>query len=551
MNNLTSKILDKHGNPIPISSPLKKKAFGQFSSIYEYPNYGRFRPRWYTNQDSELGASGLTRDLLVRWSREVCSQLPWVYSAIRLVALYSVGSSYLPQYKGNNESWGKEATKWLTSEFYPNCNKRGPNYDFATTLFVASMMMDQDGDILCLYGEESGFPKIQLVPAHRITSMGSKYATDTVLPTPNSNNLPVKGPFPNTVVSDGVVYNSQGAPLGYNVVNPDNMVNSLLANQTNMFFSTRDSQLIYDPRFMDRGRGFPSISSGILQALSLQEMESYLVEKLKIESMIGLVEKTPEGLGPEEEANAMSTLLQDDHNMLNGLGPYGNNQETNATKGLRVVNGPTIKYVHANGGEIKTLSSNTPAGETQEYLTRLESHVCQAIGVPHPLIFSPERISGRMSDGIIKIFNTTINYRQKILDKWAGFIVGYALAKAVKNGDLAPNYDENLTQIFDFTHPAPLSLNDGYDRQSDLEDYSAGIKTLKDILRKRNTNVTDFMADIKAEKTLFFKVANEIAKETGTDIKLVITSMQDNLIKISSTENNNTEESNESDKSTK
>ena len=522
-----TKLLDHRGRPLANVAPnLKTKAFGQFGSIYEAPNAERFRPRWYTNQDSELGASSLTRDLLTRWSRELSAQLPMVFAAQRTLALFAVGNSYQPQYVGKNYEWGKQACSWLSQEFYPNCNKRGPTYDFATTMFVMSMMLDQDGDMLVIYGEEAGQPKIQIIPSHRITSQGSNSAHDVVFPTPNSFNGPQIGPFPNTILSDGVVYDRTGSPLGYNVVNPDNVVNQLLGNQSNLFFKSKDAHLIYDPRFFDRGRGLPSLSSGILQGLSLQEIESYMVEKIKIESMIALIEATPNGEGPESEAQAMVEMLAQD----NGVGGIpGSAGYMSSTKGLRVVNSPTIKYVNASGGDVKTLSSNTPANETQAYITRLETHLLQSMGVPHMLIFSPEKISGRMSDGVIKQFNASVNYRQKILDKEANFICSWAVAKAIDKGELPPNDAEKLTDVFAFTHPTPLSLNEGYDRQSDLSDYAGGLKSLTEILSKRNKSIHDFMAEIEKEKTMFFNTANKIATATGTDIKLVINSLRDDL----------------------
>ena len=528
MSKLTNKLFDKRGNQLAVTNPLKKKAFAQFGSIYEFPNFGRFRPRWYTNQDTELGASSLTRDLLMRWSRELCAQLPWVYSAIRTLALFSVGSAYQPQYQGNNEAWGKQAIKWLTEEFYPNCNKRGPAFDFNTTMFVGSLMLDQDGDFLSVYGEENGFPKIQIIPAHRITSMGSMNSQEPVFPTPNSLTAPSKGPFPNTVVSDGVVYDKQGCPLGYNITNPDNLVNSILGNQNNLFFSAKNSQLIYDQRFFDRGRGLPSLSSGILQGISLQEIEQYQVEKIKIQSMIAYTESTPNGEGPQDEANAMQRMLAQDEEI--GGFPGESRGFNNSTQGLRIVNGPTIKYLNAAGGKIEFPTSNV-AEDMQEYITRLESHVLQSLGVPHAIIFSQGKVSGRMSDGVAKLFNASINYRQKILDKWANFICAWAVAKAIKNGDLPPNDDENLSNIFSFTHPAPFSLNDGYDRASDVTDYQGGLKTLSEILAKRNVHLHDFMKDTETEKTAFFEMANRIAKTTNTDLSIVLASLQDTLVK--------------------
>jgi hypothetical protein len=145
------------------------------------------------------------------------------------------------------------------------------------------------------------------------------------------------------------------------------------------------------------------------------------------------------------------------------------------------------------------------------------------------LLFSPEKLSGRASDGIAKVFNSAVKYRQKILDKWANFVISWAIAKAIKKGDLPPNHDESLVTVFELSHPPIFSLNDGYDRASDLKDYQAGLKTMTEILNKRDKCITDYMKEVEQEKTLFFETANRIAQKTGIDIKLVINSLREDL----------------------
>jgi len=231
-------LLDKNGNIIKsnYSNPITKQAFGQFGSIYEYPAAGRFRSRIYTNQDTELGVSQYNRDLLVRWAREMVAQQPWIYAGIKTLSLFSVGDQYKPLYSGNNSVWGEEAVKWLKQVFYPNCCSRGPNYNFQTIITLFSEMVDQDGDLLVVFGEDNTGPKIQLVPCHRIRTVGSSpfYASA-------SDYNPVRGPLPNTTISDGVVYDLNGRPLGYSVQNMDNMVNATFSetNGKSVFVSAK------------------------------------------------------------------------------------------------------------------------------------------------------------------------------------------------------------------------------------------------------------------------------------------------------------------------
>ena len=115
MSSLKSRLFDKFGKPIMENDPnLNKKMFGQFGSIYEYPNAGKFHMRVYTEQDSETGVNQYNRSLLLRWSREMSAQMPWIYAGVRLLSLFAVGDQYLPAYCGSNSAWGKEAVSWLT-----------------------------------------------------------------------------------------------------------------------------------------------------------------------------------------------------------------------------------------------------------------------------------------------------------------------------------------------------------------------------------------------------------------------------------------------------
>lgn len=503
-----------------VGAGISKQAYSLYGNIYQYPNWGRYSPQWYVEQDTETGLDTMSRVLLLRWSRTVTSQLGFVEAGVRTLAQFSVGNAYLPEYTGNNSAWGKEATDWLIEEFYPNCCNRGRAYDFQTVMFLESQMLDIDGDFLCVYGQsDTGFPKFQLIPSHRIRTYETSVYYSGV-----SNSDVNPSPIPGTITSDGVVFDPRtGNPVGYMVQSPDNVVNTIVSSDPHKFFSAKNSMLIYDPRYFDKGRGRPAIGSCILQALSLQEIERYLMEKLKTESMVALVEATPSGEGPLELQQTLAQL--DQNNSVNGIFSPSPN-----VHGVEIVDGPTVRYVKAAGGDIRSLSSNTPANESQMYINRLEKHVLSTIGVPHELLFSPADINGRISDGVGEIFNRTIKGRQKILDKHAKFIISWALSKAMKEKIISPNFDENLYKVFNMTHPNEFSLNKGYDAQSDLNAWKAGAGTLDTIAKKQNTTATDMMDQMEKETVDFFKRAKRVSQETGVELPLVIQSMRESLV---------------------
>ena len=504
------KVVDKQGKTVEgkniIINPPKKKSQGLFGNTFSYNNAGKYRNRYYTLSDNSNGLDTYSRELLVRWSREITAQLPIVSSAIRALAEFSVDNAYLPEYVGNNTEWGKIATDWLTNTWYPNCCTRGNAYDFQTCLNLFSQSIDTDGDFLQVFGIDNyGFPLFQVIPTNRIKST-------------KDNVLISEGAYKDCIISDGVVYTMQGKAVGYTVLNSQNMVNSAINNNSEVIFSAKDSRLLFETRYFDKNRGIPSIAPAILQALSIQELDSYLMDKIKIESMVGLIEATPTGEAPQELQNTLQELLNETDNG-NGASLMISPQE----HAVSIVNGPEIRYVRAEGGDIRPMATSGPTDQAGEYMSRLETQILSTLGVPHQLIFSTSKVSGRVTSAVAEIFRSAVRKRQAILDKTAKFTVGWALAKAVDAGILPPNDDENFTQIFNFTKPAEFSLDARYDNDIIIDNYSNGFITLNDattkICNKTATEVTRLQAD---EQVVFYNEAMRVAKETGMDLNIVI-----------------------------
>jgi hypothetical protein len=263
--------------------------------------------------------------------------------------------------------------------------------------------------------------------------------------------------------------------------------------------------------------------------LSIEEIEAYMIEKLKIQSMYAVVEKTPEGEGPLEEEEVYRRAVNNTTSQLQGFSLNNGNPNNMASQGLRVVNNPAIKYVACTGGEIKFPANSITDSETADFITRLEKGVLSCLGVPHALLFSPDDVSGKMNSSVVDIFNGAINKRQQLLDGHGKFVIGWAVAKAVQNGDLPPNDEEILTDCFDFTHPEKFSVDDSKERACDLNDYEAGITSLSSIANKRNTTSTQIFSEIEKDQVMFWTVVNNVAKQTGTDPMMVAQGIKDSL----------------------
>lgn len=510
-------LYDHRGNTVTPSNKLrnnapKKQAMGLYGNIYSYPNYGKFRPRFYTLGDTSQGLDTLSRELVVRWSREMAAQLPFIPAAISALSEFAVGDSYLPQYYGENKEWWKVAQEWLLESWYPNCSTKGSDFDFQTCLNIESKLIDVDGDYLILLGMEKGFPKFQIIQNNRVRSQ----TLDNVLIT--------EGPYAGTMISDGVYYTLSGKPVAYSIYNAGNLINQMTTQTEDRVVSIRDARLVYDAKFIDKARGVPSIGSAILQALSIQELDSYLMEKIKIESTIALIERTPSGEAPLELQNTLEALNQQGTE-------YGAFNPSPNTHAVDIVQGSQIRYVHAEGGDIKTLSSNSPANETADYMLRLETQILSTLGVPHQLIYSTDKVGGRITTGVAEIFRSAISRRQKIMDKRAKYTVAWALAKAMDEGYIPRNDEESFSKVIGFTHPKDFTLDAKYDNAILLDNMNAGVSCLNDVTTKLyNKTATETLEEQKNEQIDFYNKAKEVSTITGVDINTVIQGWRNQIV---------------------
>lgn len=490
---------------VNISNPLlnNKKAIGLYGNIFSYPNVGKFRPRFYTLGDTSQGLDTLSREVLVRYSREMFGQLPFIQAAIKTLSDFTVGNAYQPLYIGKNKKWWNDVNKWLIDEIYPDCSVRG--MDFLTSLRTECSLLDIDGDYLVIYGINNSKPQFQIIQNNRIRSQ-------------NGDQFYVEEgkPFAGTILSDGVYYTNQGKAVGYYIQNAGNLVNNMTKNTDDISISARDAHLIYDPRYIDKLRGIPSIGTAVLQALSIQELDSYLMEKIKIESTIALIERTPSGEAPLELQQTLEALQAQAQN-------FGASNVSPNTHAIEMVQGGNIRYVHAEGGDIKTLSSNTPGNETSEYMSRLETQILSTIGVPHQLVYSTDRTTGRITSGVAEMFRSAIERRQGIMNKRAKFYISWAITKGMEMGLIPENNDEIIAKTIEFTHPKKFTLDAKYDNQIIINQYEAGFSSMEDCTTELfNRTSEETLEKQKQEQILFYKKVKEVAQETGMDINTVI-----------------------------
>ena len=344
------------------------------------------------------------------------------------------------------------------------------------------------------------------------------------------------------MISDGVIYSPQGLPVAYCVTNAANMVQAD-SNAPLIVFNSNESHLIYQQEYFDKCRGLPSIAPAILQGISLQELDQYEMDKAKINSMVAYQEKTATGEAPLELQQTFQTLLNDTGENGNALNISPNDHA------VKIINGPEIRYVRSEGGEIKSFQTSGPTNDAQEYMTKLEIQVLSTLNVPAQLVFHPDKIGGRVTSAAAELFRAGIRERQALLDERCSFVCGWALAKAIKLGLIPDNDKENLTKVFDFTKPPIFSLDSKYDNDIVLSRLDKGVCTLNDATTQiMNRTATDVMQEQEKELTEYITRAQNISKKTGVSLDVVMANWKQTAIKVTNTiqtDPNTTEQDNE------
>jgi hypothetical protein len=472
---------------------IKKQELGLLPNIWANPNLGQFRQRFYALQGNETGLDQISREQIVRLSRELFFQLPGVGVASELKAEYVVGNHWEFKYIGKNETWGKQAEDFINNEWFNNCTTKGFAYDFQTVLKVLSRTIDMDGDVLMvMVRNKQNYPLLQFVGSHRVGSVGSNMT--------GQNGIKVNINGKDYACLDGIVYDDMDKPIAYSIKRDDAQIATVQQDpkvkNEDTIISIENAQLIFNPLVFDKGRGLPALYSSVLYGLQLQDLDAFLMDIAKLEATIAYVIKNDAGQAPQEYENLLNQI-QAAGNQNGNLSNLPSIEPT--VHGVSVVKGPTVNYIKSDGGDLQSFRSQRPSEEIQSYCKTIETKLLSAIGIPHQIIYSPETISGRAVNAVMQLVRKSVSERQKLIAKHAKMVIAWVLSVAMEEGLIPKNYDENLTKCIDFTLPPEFTLDQNQDNNSNIELYKIGLLSGKDYCLKNNSSFEDISKKRKEE----------------------------------------------------
>lgn len=451
----TSKVISTR--PHAMVTPQSNRVAGLYSNPYAIPHYGDFRLRPRIVEDTSKSVDASSRANYVSLSRQLFAQMAVLNFALELICDWAIGNSWDVIYQGADKDFRNSFEDYANNTWAKNCNILGPTYNLKNTLKLMIREIIRDGDLLQLYTfNRAGLPQLQYVRSHRIGNRTGKSEIDA-------------GRYSGYAVDDGLVKNSIGTTIAY-------YIQDLIKEEDDYIVSIKDSILCFKPLFFDFQRGVAPVAAAILDGLSVQELDDSLQRRLKVESLVALkiMNKSGEAL---PNSTQQWPVAED---IVDTVAPM------TRPIGVQVMNGG-IKYIET-GGDISTLSSQTPNVEASSYIAGLETKLLSSIGVPHQLLFSPTDISRAPARGISEIFKKTIASNQALVEQFIYPAVVWAIGIAINDGLLTlPANGEKWFNYIGFTKPKEFSLDQYNEAKIDMEQYKLGLVT-RDSITTRNGN---------------------------------------------------------------
>jgi len=387
--------------------------------------------------------------------------------------MYAVGRSWLPKYEGADQAWGERAREWLLNEWYPIADISGR--DFQTSLFLASVAVDRDGDVGAILTEyETAFPAIQLIPSEGVHNPSSDKL--------DREGFLLSGPYQGLRCIDGVIINPQGRPVAFYVEEESQMPGSEEEMpEVREYVTARDMMLLAEPAWINQFRGLPGFAHAILDLKDLRTVQGYEKMASALASSIGLIEYNESGLADTSDPAI-------------ALSGYSSVAQDVAAK--EFFGGMVRHFKAGSGSKLEAFKNDRPGDAWQKFMDRLLRNAMAGINWPFELAWDISALGGANTRFVISTAMRSVEDRQDLLKPFARRAVGYAIAKAIKNGRLPANPD---WWKWSFTMPPRLTVDFGRDAAAQREDYLSGIINLSDICAERGIDLKSHIAGRAAE----------------------------------------------------
>jgi lambda family phage portal protein len=458
---------------------LVTRAFNPKAQSYEAarPSIQRRFPYNASAVDSHIDVSGADRERLMKLSRWLYNNAPFLRGLVNEKARYSVGSGIRPQARSGDETWDLAAETFF--EQWSRVADLQGRYTWREMQRIASIAIDRDGEVFFrATAQTTGYPALQLILAHRIgDARSSIYEPSNPTAREGGQNI-----------IDGVVVNPQMRPIFYRYLMGDGI------DPSARFEDIPAQQLIHvgEASQGDELRYVTPLAPSINHLRDVGDAVGFEKMAIKISSYIALAIKSsnPQGADFFGESTASVNAQDNSEVTVESLGNAGG-----AIPRLGM------------GEDLISWTSNRPSQNFREFCDVLLREVCLNLGVPWEFAARPAEAGGAALRAVLVRAQRTFEQRQALLiDRLCSRVWAHVITIGMQRGLIPQN--DNWFKV-EWQRPAAASVDYGREAAANLNDVRSGLRTYsedyserglewKDQLRQRATEAK-YLADLAAE----------------------------------------------------
>lgn len=453
---------------------------------------------------------------LVDISRIIAGGVPTIDDALVQAGEFSVGQSWHLKYKGDNRVWGKQRDEWFNRVYAMDCNYRGRQNDWLSTLRQLVWTRKVHGDYGIVFDgqpftdsegkthEPSG--KFSVITYDRIgtginvaasVGNGLEKLNPFSLPNELGNNY-LTSTYPTLMVGfygmyrindrnsifdgqriiDGQIVDANMRTLGWRI-------NGFNENGGAIYVDVPEAQIHINfaaRKMPDMVRGFPEITEQILPILHLDDIEDLISMAMKLASRIAVTRKSSDGFPTSSRARAGEDEPWPGAPGGQGAPQFAGQPFPNGQGGIDrrgVVQNveeifPGFYELAVNNKEtVEALGFERPSMNEEAFIKRIEIAVLHKLW-PRSLIYAED--AGRAGARALALQARTIcEWDQICLERSATWIAVRATEFAMRQRIIPAN--NNLADPYQcgFTVPAQFTVDEGNDQKMRLSALGRGI----------------------------------------------------------------------------
>jgi len=475
-------------------------------SLYRTPSQrpGAIRPVRQPRAKTYEAVNAWQRRELVDVSRVIAAGVPNISTALTQAGEFSVGDSWHMKSQSKNKAWGKKRDEWFNTVYARDCNMRGRQSDWLSSLRQLNWSRKVQGDYGIVFdGTPSNDPltgkqidptgRFQVIKYDRIStgliggwqgvgvvSVGNGLDQCKELPRTWNYYSGASGwsswpgiyiindnrsRFDGQRIIDGVIVDGNMVVLGYRIVGFNDEGLPVYCDvpkaQIHFNFSTRqDTDLI---------RGIPELAEAIIPIMHLDDIQDLISMAMKLASALAVTRESVDGNPNRSNRHVMDEEWgQQPPNCApgewqEGTPSWGVKSETRAVEEIY----PGIyELATSNKEALKTLEFDRPSMNEENFIARIETSVLHKIW-PRGLVYIADAARAGARSLAIQA-NTICTWDQKCIERDARFIGDRHTEFSMRMGYIPYNDDLADPYQYGFTVPAKFTVDEGNDAKMRL-----------------------------------------------------------------------------------